>query len=76
MILGTQIMETHMQRYKIEDMSCGHCASTVEKAIKGVDPQATVTVDLASKEVAVETTADSGPIAAALKSAGYESHII
>lgn len=65
-----------MQRFKIEDMTCGHCASTVEKAIKSVDPQATVKIDLATKEVSVETAAASAPIAEALKTAGYESRLI
>ena len=68
--------ETPMQRYKIEDMSCGHCVSTIEKAIKSVDPQATVKTDLTTKEVSVDTTAASGPIAEALKSAGYESQLL
>ncbi|MDK1493783.1 heavy-metal-associated domain-containing protein [Sinorhizobium sp. 7-81] len=62
-----------MQRYKIDDMSCGHCVSTVEKAIRGIDPAAKVNVDLGTKEVSVETTADSGMIAQALKTAGYDS---
>ncbi|MDI7861692.1 heavy-metal-associated domain-containing protein [Rhizobiaceae bacterium n13] len=61
-----------MQRYKIEDMSCDHCVRTVEKAIRSVDPQATVTIDLATKEVSVATAAGPAPIAEALKNAGYE----
>lgn len=65
-----------MQHFKIEDMTCGHCASAVEKAIKSVDPQATVKVDLGAKEVSVETAAALGPIAEALKTAGYESQLL
>ncbi len=62
-----------MQRYKIEDMTCGHCASTVEKAIRGVDPKADINVDLRTKEVTVGTVADRAVIAQALNAAGYES---
>ena len=62
-----------MQRYKIEDMTCGHCASTVEKAIRGVDPAAAIKVDLGTKEVSVETAADRTAIAQALDAAGYQS---
>ncbi len=62
-----------MQTYKIDNMTCGHCAGTVQKAILTVDPQAIVRVDLGSREVSVETVAAPGPIAEALMAAGYES---
>lgn len=62
-----------MQNYKIDNMTCGHCAGNVQKAILSVDPQATVKVDLGSREVSVETVAAPGPIAEALKAAGYDS---
>lgn len=62
-----------MQNYKIDNMTCGHCAGNVQKAILSVDPQATVKVDLGSRVVSVETVAAPGPIAEALKAAGYES---
>lgn len=62
-----------MQNYKIDNMTCGHCAGAVQKAILSVDPQAKVKVDLGSREVSVETAAGAGPITDALKAAGYES---
>ncbi|OAP39829.1 hypothetical protein AU381_09760 [Sinorhizobium glycinis] len=62
-----------MQRYKIEDMTCGHCASTVERAIRGVDPTAAIKVDLGTKEVSVETATNRAAIAEALDAAGYKS---
>lgn len=62
-----------MQNYKIDNMTCGHCAGNVQKAILSVDPQATIKVDLGSREVSVETVAAPGPITEALKAAGYES---
>ena len=49
-----------MLKLKVPDMSCGHCASTVEKAVRTVDPAAQVTVDLGSSTVAVESNADEG----------------
>lgn len=44
-----------MQTYKIDNMTCGHCAGAVQKAILSVDPQATIKVDLGNREVSVET---------------------
>ncbi|HSH91966.1 MAG TPA: heavy-metal-associated domain-containing protein [Ramlibacter sp.] len=60
-----------MIEFKLPDMSCGHCVSSVTEAVKQVDPAAKVDVDLASKRVTVETTQPREPIAEALSEAGY-----
>lgn len=65
-----------MLRFKIAKMTCGHCAASVERAVKSVDPQATVSVDLRRQEVAIQTLAEERRIAGALQSAGYESQAI
>jgi copper chaperone len=57
--------------FKVPDMSCGHCAGAVTRAIKAIDPQAEVTVDVAAKTVAVETTMPEAAVSAALAKAGY-----
>lgn len=54
-------------------MTCGHCAQTVEKAVKSVDPAAEVKVDLTQKTVTVETTAQEERISDVVRSAGYEN---
>lgn len=64
-----------MLKLKVPEMSCGHCASTIEKAVKGVDPTARVAVDLGSSTVAVETTADEASIRDVIKSAGYDNEV-
>jgi copper chaperone CopZ len=60
-----------MLRYHVEGMTCGHCVQTVTKAVKGLDANAHVDVDLASKMVQVETTAQAERVAAAISDAGY-----
>ncbi|HEY2051408.1 MAG TPA: heavy-metal-associated domain-containing protein [Caulobacteraceae bacterium] len=62
-----------MQRYKAPEMSCGHCVSAIETAVKKVDPHAVVSADLASHQVTVETQVNSDRIAAAIRAAGYEN---
>lgn len=62
-----------MMRLKVPDMSCGHCVSTIEKAVKSVDPAARVAVDLASSTVAVETKADETAVRDVIRSAGYDN---
>jgi len=60
-----------MIEFNVEAMSCGHCVSVVTKAVKSVDPQAKVDVDLPTHKVHVETTQDRETVAAALSEAGY-----
>lgn len=55
----------------VKDMTCGHCVSTVTKALKAVDPQASVEVDLASKRVRVETQQPAEILTQALQQAGF-----
>ncbi len=62
-----------MMKLNVPDMTCGHCASTVEKAVKSVDPAAKVNVDLGSKTVTVDTVADETKVKDVIRSAGYEN---
>lgn len=61
-----------MQAFRVDDMTCGHCVSTITKAIKATDNGATVTVDLARHLVLVEPTeADAQELHDAIAEAGY-----
>jgi copper chaperone len=60
-----------MYEYDIPDMSCGHCVSAVEKAIKAADPKASAEVDLMKRRALVTSAVDPQAIAAAIDEAGY-----
>jgi copper chaperone len=60
-----------MLKLKVDEMSCGHCVSTVQKAVKSVDPAAEVRVDLPTGTVTVESAASEDAITDAIRSAGY-----
>ena len=60
-----------MYEYDIPDMSCGHCVTTIEKAIKAADPQANASVDLMKRRALVTSAVDPQAIAAAIDDAGY-----
>jgi copper chaperone len=45
-----------MQVFSVEGMTCGHCARSVTQAVQDKDPAASVRVDLAAKEVGVESS--------------------
>jgi copper chaperone len=44
-----------MQVFSVEGMTCGHCVRSVTQALQSQDPAASVKVDLAAKEVGVES---------------------
>lgn len=62
-----------MLRFKVANMTCGHCAGTIEKAVKNADPRAEVSIDLGTREVTVRSGLEEARIAEAIRSAGYAS---
>jgi copper chaperone len=44
-----------MQVFNVQGMSCGHCVRAITEALQAKDPAASVRVDLAAKEVGVES---------------------
>ena len=59
---------------KVPGMSCGPCARAVTDAVRNVDAEAVVDIDLTTKRVSIETDADPEAIAAAIEDAGYNVH--
>ena len=60
-----------MHEFEIKDMTCGHCAGNVEKAIKSVDAQAVVSIDVPTRRVVVESTQPAAGFTQAIGDAGY-----
>ena len=61
-----------MIAFQVNDMTCGHCVSTITKALKQTDKDAKVEIDLATHRVQVEpVSADAEELAEAIKEAGY-----
>lgn len=62
-----------MMVFDVKDMTCGHCVSTITKAIKATDPDAQVQIDLATHRVHIEpVSADAEQLAQAIEDAGYK----
>ena len=57
--------------FRVEDMTCGHCAGTIKGAIEGSIPGARVEADPVRKLVSVTGTADRAQVAALITDAGY-----
>ncbi|MEO5805037.1 heavy-metal-associated domain-containing protein [Devosia sp.] len=60
-----------MHSFQVNDLTCGHCVATVEKAVKGVDADAIVKIDLATHKVDIESRKPVSQFAQAIESAGY-----
>ena len=60
-----------MIELRVNDMTCGHCVSAVTRAVKSVDPEAEVQVDLEGKRVRVEGQSSADALSKALEQAGY-----
>jgi copper chaperone len=57
--------------FRVEAMTCGHCAGTIKKAIEDQLPGAAVTADPASQLVSVVGTTDFAAIKSIVTGAGY-----
>ncbi len=61
-----------MIAFQVNDMTCGHCVSTITRAVKLVDPGAELSVDLQAKRVEINTSAaDGSSLQVAIQEAGY-----
>lgn len=61
-----------MTNLHIPGMSCGHCTATIEKAIKAIDPAATVSCELSGRTVSIESALSAHALSDAIRGAGYE----
>ncbi len=57
--------------FRVEDMTCGHCAGTIKQSVESKVLGTSVTADPGSKLVSVQGSADVAAIKSAITSAGY-----
>ena len=62
-----------MIKLSIPDMSCGHCAGVITKALKDLDGGAVVEFDMAARTATVKTSAGQAEVCEALEDAGYSA---
>ena len=64
-----------MYEFQVNDMTCGHCVATVEKAVKSVDGAARVEIDLAAHAVKIESDEPAQHFSKAIQEAGYTGQL-
>ncbi|UWQ95522.1 heavy-metal-associated domain-containing protein [Rhodobacteraceae bacterium M385] len=62
-------------RFNVPEMSCGHCKSAIETAIKGADPAATLDFDMPKRAIEIESSLAGSQLQSVMKDAGYESAV-
>lgn len=60
-----------MIEFRVDDMTCGSCANTITKAVKSVNANVEVQVEVKERTVRVEGAAQPERIEAAIREAGY-----
>ena len=64
-----------MQVFNVQGMSCGHCVKAITQALQATDPAASVRIDLAAKEVGVESALSADQVIAVITEEGYEAKV-
>lgn len=60
-----------MLEFEVNDMTCGHCASAITKAVQATTPDAQLDIKLDTHRVLVNGATDANAIEAAIRDAGY-----
>lgn len=63
-------------RLTVDNMSCQHCVQTVTRALRALDPNAIVEVDLARGEVRTQGAFNAKAAIAALTGADYPATLL
>jgi copper chaperone len=65
-----------MIELNVPDMTCGHCAAAITRAVQGVDGVAGCEVDLEAKRVRVRSALPPTDFVAALEEIGFSPSLV
>lgn len=60
---------------QVLDMTCGHCSGVITRAAHGVDPQAKIDIEVASRTVRIESELPASDFISAIREAGYSASV-
>lgn len=64
-----------MQVFNVQGMTCGHCVKAVTRAVQAQDATAKVEIDLAAKQVRVQSELAREQILVAIRDEGYQAEV-
>ena len=59
----------------ISDMTCGGCVASITRVVKGLDPDASIDADVATRRVRISSLIDTEAVVAAIENAGYHPKV-
>ena len=59
-------------QFTVDGMTCGHCERAVVHAVRSIDEEAVIKVDLPTGQVMVESDKARDAIASAIREEGYQ----
>ena len=65
-----------MIEFKVDDMTCGHCASTITRAVRDVDSASKCEIDLGDKRVRIQSSLSADDFKSAIEGAGYTPVVV
>lgn len=60
-----------MIEFDVKDITCGHCASTIARAVRDVDETGRCEVDVQGRRVRIESAVPAAEFKEAIEEAGY-----
>jgi len=64
-----------MQVFNVQGMTCGQCVKAVTRAVQEQDAAAKVEIDLAAKQVRVQSELGQDQILTAIRDEGYQAEL-
>lgn len=69
--MTTKLATRMMISCTVKDMTCGHCVSTITRAVREADSSAEIEVDLANQLLRIVSAKPASEFLAAIRAAGY-----
>ncbi len=60
-----------MPQFQVQDMTCKHCEASISNAIKEIDAQADISIDLSQHLLTITSSQDAATLGNAIREAGY-----
>jgi copper chaperone len=60
-----------MPQFQVQDMTCKHCEASISNAIKEVDAQADISIDLSNHVVTIRSSHNAATLENVIRDAGY-----
>jgi copper chaperone len=58
-------------QFQVQDMTCKHCEASISNAIKEIDAQADIFIDLSQHLLTITSSQDASTLENAIREAGY-----